>query len=126
MLHHQRVVIATPSNQWHKDLQSVGALRPAYDSESLIKAIYDEWTTPSQFPNNLLLSRAPDVVYKPLLNWLESPSLTHHFLDKTIMEAHQQLLLTHHALLQSPTIRRLNALHKRLKLFFNPPDSPIK
>ena len=119
MLHHRRSLIATASNQWHKDLARLGVLRHAKNASEMVNAIHEEWKNPSLVPEGLLSGRTIDLVFKPLIDWLDAPSLTHHAMPDT--QAHFiRLKQDHHRLLNSPSIRGLNWIHQKLKKPFDP------
>ncbi|MGC6509669.1 MAG: hypothetical protein ACON4U_14695 [Myxococcota bacterium] len=120
MLHHGRSLIATASNEWHKHLSQVGVLRHAEDSAGLMEAIRAEWEHPSVVTETVLDHRSVDLVFKPLLKWLEAPHMTHHPIPETIQAHYIELQQNYRRLLKSPSVRGLNWIHRKLKKPFDP------
>lgn len=127
MLHHNKGIIATPSNQWLKMICQKGFLRPATDAQSLKEAIIDEYFHPSpQVSTEIQSSLNQDIIFSPLEKWLNEPHCTHQPLEKAINSEWQKLQHDHFALKNSPSVRGLNRIHKQLQMLMDPLRPPKK
>ena len=127
MLHHNRGIIATPSNQWLKLICEKGFLRPATDAQSLKEAIINEYFHPSpQVSKEIQNSLNQEVIFSPLEKWLEEPNRTHQPLDNVISSEWHKLQHDHFALKNSPSVRGLNRIHQQLQSLIDPLRSPRK